>query len=381
MVVPFHFSNSLANLLIMCSKSFFTFLSMIILLIILGKVLCVNPKIDIMVRSFEREAPLLLMFLRSFEIFFPMEHLGELFIILDETKRDYALGSLLPAFVHVVYEDPVGVQTTHINPHENRNDGGRTASQISNFFSDKYGNADIIGIVDSDVVFRSPAMYDMLVSNGKPRLFCSHHRGAHRLGADAAKKIDSSFQNMPFDFDCMENFPFLMWRSSFVRMQKWLGKQMKTSNVKKSLVDLVNAHSYYNFFGNFELMGYYLFTYEKDKYSVVVGGNGLYSTCPEFRPSLHVHYSLPNWRDFPDKLSWDYFRAANRAIHNGILLCSNTTTQKRKLKIIYTFLSLEGKNEYMFGVPGNLAKAGCDQHLETIVAAYMKALQEWCKNF
>ena len=31
-----------------------------------------EPKIDIMMRTWERDTPLILMFLRSFEIFFPM---------------------------------------------------------------------------------------------------------------------------------------------------------------------------------------------------------------------------------------------------------------------------------------------------------------------
>lgn len=352
-----------------------------LLLNVLSCFLCAQPKMDIMVRSFERETPLLLMFVRSFEIFFPMEHLGQLFIILDKTKRDAWVGSIFPSFVHVVFEDAGEIKTNHVNPHETRDDSGRLTSQLSNFFTDQYGEAEIIGIVDSDVVFRSPGMYDMLVADGgKPRLFCSHHRGVHRLGADAAIRIDSAFKSLPSDFDCMENFPFLMWRSSFSRMRKWLSTQMKTTNVKESLVHLINSNSYYNFFGNFELMGYYLFTYEKDKYSIVVGGNGVYSTCPEFRPSLHVHYSLPNWRDYPDKLSWDYFRAASRAIHNGMLLCSNTTSKKRKIRIVHSFLSLEGNTEYMFGTPGKLAKPGCNDHLEAVFLQYMENLKEWCQK-
>jgi len=340
-----------------------------------------QPKIDIVLRAFERETPLLLMFLRSFEIFFPMEHLGELFIVLDKTKRDRAVGSVMPAFAQVVYEDHVGIRTNYINPHENRDDSGRTTAQISNFFSDQYGDAEIIGTVDSDVVFRAPAMYSMLVPDGRPRLFCSHHRGQHRLGGDAAKRIDPAFKKIPEDFSCMENFPFLMWRSSYPRMRSWLSDKLQTKDIKKSLADLVNSANYYNFFGNFELMGYYLFSYERDSYSLVVGGNGKYSTCPELRPSLHVHYSMENWRQFPDKLSWDYFRTASMAIYEGIKLCSNSTSTEKKLQTIYKFLSLEGKHEFMFGRPGSLAKPGCEEHLDLVIEDYLKAVKNWCKEY
>lgn len=340
-----------------------------------------QPKIDILVRTFERDTPLLLMFLRSFEIFFPMEHLGELFIVLDKTKRDRAVGSVMPAYAQVVYEDHVGIRTNYVNPHENRDDGGRTTSQISNFFSDRYGEAEIIGTVDSDMVFRAPAMYSMLMADGLPRLFCSHHRGKHRLGGDAARRIDPAFERIPEEFSCMENFPFLMWRSSYPKIRSWLSNKLQTRDVKKSLVDLVNSANYFNFFGNFELMGYYLFTYERDQYSLVVGGNGKYSTCPELRPSLHVHYSMQNWRQYPDKLSWDYFRAASRAVHNGLRLCSNTTSAEKKLQIVYSFLSLEGNNELMFGLPGSLAKQGCEEHLNLVIEDYFTSVKDWCENF
>lgn len=339
-----------------------------------------QPKIDIVLRAFERETPLLLMFLRSFEIFFPMEHLGELFVVLDKTKRDRAVGSVMPAYAQVVYEDHVGINTNYVNPHENRDDSGRSTSQISNFFSDQYGQAEIIGTVDSDVVFRAPAMYGMLVADGLPRLFCSHHRGQHRLGGDAARRIDPAFKKIPEDFSCMENFPFLMWRASYPRMRSWLGDKLQTRDVKKSLADLVNSANYYNFFGNFALMGYYLFTYEREQYSLVVGGNGKYSTCPELRPSLHVHYSMQNWRQFPDKLSWDYFRTASRAIHNGVKLCSNSTSADRKLQTVHSFLSLEGNNELMFGLPGSLAKPGCEEHLNLVIEDYLDAVKDWCEE-
>jgi hypothetical protein len=336
-----------------------------------------EPKIDIMMRTWERDTPLILMFLRSFEIFFPMNRLGNLFLVLDQTKTNKITGSIMPEYVKVVYEVPLNINVNFPNPHDDdgRNDGGRLMSQISNFFSDDYGESEVIGIVDSDVIFRAPAMDTLMFKDGKPKLFCSHHRD--NLGMDAVRHIASEFASL-YPFSCMESFPFLMWRSSFPRMRKWLSQKLKTDDVKQGLIKLVHSNQHVNFFGNFAMMGAYLFHYERDKYHIVVGGNGLHSTCPELRGALHVHYSIPNFRQYAHKLSWEYFRVASKTIYHSLKLCSNKTSLSRKIKHVHTFLSLEANQEYMFGYPGRLSKAGCDEYLNSEIKYYLNSVSEWC---
>jgi len=337
------------------------------------------PKIDMMMRTWERATPLILMFLRSFEIFFPMELLGNMFLILDKSKQNRITASVMPAYVSVVYEEPFDINVNFIHPHDSgRLDNGRLISQVSNFFSDKYGNSEVIGFVDSDVIFRAPAMSHVLFRDGKPKLFCSQHRD--NLGMDSARHIDSALHQI-YPFSCMENFPFLMWRSSFPRMRNWLKAKLHNSNVEEALLNLVHQKQYINFFGNFAILGSYLYMYERDKYHVVVGGNGPHSTCPEFRAGMHVHYSIPNFRAYPHKLSWDYFRTASEAIYSSLRLCSNKTSVEDKIRSIHRFLSLEEEQEYMFGRPGHLVKKGCYEYLDNETKTYMSHLSIWCNSF
>jgi len=333
-------------------------------------------KIDIMMRTWERDTPHILMFLRSFEIFFPMHLLGGMYVILDKTKRDRMTGSVMPSYVHVIYEDPAEVSLRTINPHDNnRPNEGRVASQISNLFTDAYGSGDIIGIVDADSIFRAPAMEYMMIRDGKPKLFCSQHRD--RLGMESARLIDPALSSLE-PFTCMVNFPFLMWRSSFPRMRHWMQSNLNTANLKAKLIELNEQNQHFDFFGNFAIMGSYLYAYERERYHVVVGGNGPLSTCPELRPSMHVHYSMPNFRDYRDKLHWEYFRISARAIYRSLRLCSNKTSAQKKSETIHTFLSLESGDEKMFGKPGQLVKPGCDEYLEEEIRGYWQQIQIYC---
>ena len=52
-------------------------------------------QIDIVMRTFERDFPLILMFLRSFELFFPMELLGNLYVVLDQNRQNEIVWRLL----------------------------------------------------------------------------------------------------------------------------------------------------------------------------------------------------------------------------------------------------------------------------------------------
>jgi hypothetical protein len=84
--------------------------------------------------------------------------------------------------------------------------------------SDEYTDADLILCVDSDLMLVEPADLSLLVTNGKPNIYC---REWIEPGEEVAHQVwrgpTSRAMNMDLDKNHMVLPPFLYWRETFAK--------------------------------------------------------------------------------------------------------------------------------------------------------------------
>jgi hypothetical protein len=196
-----------------------------LLLLLFGT--CTGSLVDLVVRTYSPDFGLLLALFRSFELFFPMPLLGQFFVILDEGDR---MGLLMPSYVKVVYEPVSVIRTPFGRLHGvGSSHNGQFNSQLSNFFVDKYGSSEFIGILDADVVFRTGEVESLLFRDGKPIVFCTHHRD---IGMNAVRRLGPEFEYLN-PFSCMESFPFVIRRDLLNFAPSWPSGWPLTSRARR----------------------------------------------------------------------------------------------------------------------------------------------------
>ena len=348
---------------------------LLLLLLLLGT--STGSLLDLVVRSYSPDFGLLLALFRSFELFFPMPLLGQFFVILDEGD-DAAVGLLMPSYVKVVYEPVSVIRTPFGRVHGvGSSHNGQFNSQLSNFFVDKYGSSEFIGILDADVVFRTGEVESLLFRDGKPIMFCTQHRD---LGMNAVRRLGPEFEYLN-PFSCMESFPFVIRRDLLPKLRTFVAQRMAVDEPRAALVALIEQSAHVMDFGNFALMGAYAHVFEHERYHFVIGGAGPLSTCPELRPCIHVHFSGPHWRQHENqKIHPEYFDTARVAMARGAchLACNRTeacTALIAQDPFDEELLSLEGAHELMFGGLYSLKLPDCFNHTVRRIKKHRKALR------
>ena len=340
----------------------------------------VNSKqMDLVVRTHSPDFALLLPLFRSFELFFPMELLGQFFVVLDEGRLDdAAMGMLMPSYVTVVYEPVVDIHTPLHRIHGIGPARGYFGQQVSKCFFDRYGTSEYIGILDADAVFRTGNMESLLFRGDNPIMFCTQHRD---LGMDAVRHLYAGF-NVLNPFSCAETFPFVLRRDSFPKIRAFVVQQTGKENQYDALISLFEDSRHIVTVGEFPLMGSYAYIFERERYHFVIGGDGPLSTCPEIRPCMHVHYGSPHWRQHENqKLHPEYFDTARLAMARGV--CHMTCNQSEACAAIVAqdpydeeLLSLESTHEMMFGRLDNLKLPHCLDHTVRRLKRHRRALQK-----
>ena len=351
-----------------------------VVIIMLGGTIChPNRKLDLVLYTQHVDFGLLLPLLRSFEMFFPMHLLGEFFVILDRgNMADESLGLMLPEYITVVYENETETYTSFMTIHGHvENANGHFSSQISNFFIDEYGSSEFIGILDSDVIFRTGNMESVMFKGSNPIIFCSQHRD---FTMDAVRSLGVEFQHLN-PFSCMENFPFVVRRDSLPKVRAFISERTGVRDARSALVKLIQGSAKYHTFGNFAMLGSYLYVFERERYHFVIGGNGDLSTCPEIRSTMHVFYAGPRWREHDrQKVHPEYFETARKAMARGAcyLLCNQTETCARLIAEDphdEELLSLESQHEMMFGTLDSLKKPECLKYIVRKIKRHRRALR------
>jgi hypothetical protein len=281
-----------------------------------------KTRVDYLIRTTSKDLPFLLPMLASARKFLDSSsYQHSFFVVFDEENADdYKAALLLPPWVNVIYEKAPNFSIPNVGGfgmHMNETVAGWTRSQWSCLKADSYGSAPYIGILDTDVVFKAFCGEELTFfgPNGKPRIFCSHHRD---LGMSLLRVIDPAMKHLN-PWSCMETLPFIFHRSDFSLFRSWLAGRFNASSFDEGFAKLLHQKEYYALaIAQTTMLGAWAHTYAHSNYSWAIGGNGNFSTCPALRVGHHVPYARANWigAKLP-KLHQTYFDEAQQAMFEG----------------------------------------------------------------
>lgn len=204
-----------------------------------------NFSVDLIVRSFALEAPMLRPFFESLEMYWP--RWGEVVLVLDaESGRDRALcdqndggnGQHVPVWVRCVFEPLPALYKYFLPVWNDRDDGrgisaskGKVRAMWSLFWADRYCNAEHIAIVDADVVLVSfgarQVLFatDRLGSKPKPVFYGAAEAYAHMLHP-SDRWPGNEILNFSAGVTWGAGFPVLVRREHLSRLRAYIDERM-----------------------------------------------------------------------------------------------------------------------------------------------------------
>jgi hypothetical protein len=218
-------------------------------------------RIDIMCRTFHGALFEILRMIFTYLLFFPVDKLSpKMVLVLDaEHTLDHAMGTLLEtAYKHIqlkaVYENPPppGTLTARVRTE------GYSRTQWSNFYSDLYSDAEFIGIIDSDTEFSfRPIPEKHLLVNWKTPVI--HGIVIEPRFLESVKFMIG--RNAVAEF--MYVFPFIVKHKHFALMRQHI---MQTTGYNSFEQAWFEMQIRFDTWGQFMVMGNYLFHYHHDEY-------------------------------------------------------------------------------------------------------------------
>lgn len=248
-----------------------------------------KPRMDIMCRTIHGALFEIMRMMFTYLIFFPRYELStQMILVFDaESENDHLAGSLLETAyqslgVKVFFEDPPppGTLTARVRSE------GYSRSQWSNFYSDLYSDADFIGMIDSDTEFSfRPSIYKHVVLDWKqPVIYgiwissTNLQSVKFMLGVDAVAEF-------------MYVFPFVVKREHFALMRNHVIKSTGYATFEQAWFEMQNR---YDNWGQFLLMGNYLYHFHHDEYVWDVVNKPISTTVS---PCPHIGKNLPMNQD------------------------------------------------------------------------------------
>eukprot|EP00276_Gloeochaete_wittrockiana_P004862 CAMPEP_0184645152 /NCGR_PEP_ID=MMETSP0308-20130426/1687_1 /TAXON_ID=38269 /ORGANISM="Gloeochaete witrockiana, Strain SAG 46.84" /LENGTH=326 /DNA_ID=CAMNT_0027073995 /DNA_START=368 /DNA_END=1345 /DNA_ORIENTATION=+ len=132
-----------------------------------------GASVDLIIRSFRRDASLLLMLFRSIDLYWP-KNIGNIIVVLDEGE-EYFARSLFPHYVKVYYSmfPPAFRDKT--------GGAGYIGQQIFYLWCDNFTTSDYVAIIDADAAFVTKVTPDLLFRSGNPIVIGAKKESQYRL--------------------------------------------------------------------------------------------------------------------------------------------------------------------------------------------------------
>jgi hypothetical protein len=251
-----------------------------------------TKRLDIICRTYHNALFELMQMVFTYLLFFPKDELSShIILVFDaESELDHVAGSVLETAyktlgVKVFFEEPPppGTLTSRVRSE------GFSRTQWSNFYSDLYSDADFIGMIDSDTEFsfRGSLSKHLILEGERPIIH------GIRSGNQPVVKFMLGVE-MAAEF--MYVFPFVVKREHFAMMRAQVVQATGYATFEQAWFHMQNQ---YDSWGQFIIMGNYLFHFHHDEYAWDVVGTEL-STVPTASP--HFGKNLPTNTDVEQTL-------------------------------------------------------------------------------
>jgi hypothetical protein len=203
-------------------------------------------KVDIFIKSYSQDFKWLKYCLQSVKKF--VTGYNEIIIIIPEGER-HLINFELPerTFVHTLKEEGHGYMF----------------QQYVKMTAHNYSSADYIMYVDSDCIFHSPVNVQDLIVDGKPQILMTNY---NELGGCPWQKPTADFFGQVPEYEYMRRHCLIYHKETLINL----------SEFKKDLKNyILSIHS--RTFSEFNVMGFYAYLYERDKYNFVDTKNWTYT--------------------------------------------------------------------------------------------------------
>lgn len=223
------------------------------------------PHFDLMCRTYWDSIFEIMRFMFSYQLFWPHHELTNqiVFVLDDESEADHQMGEVLEAVWGKLYRVKAYTEKWPEPGTLLAKPIGYFRSQYSNFYSDQYSNAEYIAIIDTDAeLFRRPNPDDLFVHNKPIMRFISAHKPPQ--GHDFYLSTEWLI-GRPYIGNFMVTFPVIIKRAHFHLLRTHILSHHPEFDTFEQVWGEMNRR-FDNHFGNFMLIGNYLFHYHYDEY-------------------------------------------------------------------------------------------------------------------
>lgn len=138
--------------------------------------------------------------------------------------------------------------------------------------ADQYTDADLIILVDSDVMLMSPATLDDLMEDGKPVVYYLDWVAAEAVAEQKWRSGTSRIMGMDLDRDYMVSVPCTFWHSTFAstrdRITKVTGQGFKDAVYSERPYDYTQFLDHPMIYADYEALGLFAAKCESERYVV-----------------------------------------------------------------------------------------------------------------
>eukprot|EP00929_Paragymnodinium_shiwhaense_P008194 TRINITY_DN112136_c0_g1_i1.p1 TRINITY_DN112136_c0_g1~~TRINITY_DN112136_c0_g1_i1.p1 ORF type:complete len:719 (+),score=26.47 TRINITY_DN112136_c0_g1_i1:221-2377(+) len=260
--------------------------------------------VDLFVRTAHKKRHELDLLIESVAIFWPAQ--WGVIVALDATEADDALCKSMPPWVKCISIDkPPFYEEMRNTP--GAQPLGMLEKEWSECWADRHSSADFIAIIDSDIVFTSFVLPQLLFQAGPKPIIMGH--ASHRLFVATVSAL-----RIEWVAEFMDNFPLLIRRSHFRRLRDYIIRVYKAEEssldpfdaafmpfVKRVIREGVKMKKQPEVMCFHSMMGTFLYHFHRDSYVWSIRYGHLTSvsprhTCPRLRVAHHVSYwGLQNW--------------------------------------------------------------------------------------